>query len=1116
MNAPDDTPEAPSDGRAANGAAADRDGADIDRADALERLGALALVRGLAPERRAALLPHVRFVRTAPGRAVFRAGTRSNTLFLIVEGELELRLPMPGAPRGVRLQRRRAGDTAGDFAVLSAAAHQVDAIAARTTLVATLPRAAFERLGNLDPGLLARVYDAAAELSRRATLVRLFTELFGTLDPARVAELLRATRLHRYAGGERVFAQGDPADGLHLVVSGRLVVERTGRGGERVRLAEVRGFEAVGELALLSGETRSASVTAARTSTVALLPRADFERIVATDAALLGSLSRLVVRRQLHGLDGPHGRRLRRHERPRDRVFALVPLDASNAGGPSLSRVTRRLRAALAELGSVLVLDAAGFDTLYGERGASRTRAASLSDAPVDEWLEDREGRHDATVLVADASDGPWTGRVVQRADRVLLLASADASPSLRRIERDLAQVFPEPRYAPRVELVLVHPPGTLQPAGTARWLDVRRVDGYHHARLDSQAHFRRLARRMAGRARGLVLSGGGARGYAHLGVQRWIEERGLDIDCIGGSSMGALLGAMMAAGADHRAVAALSARFANRRALFDYTLPIVSLMKSAKLERFCRTVYGEARAEDLWVPFFAVASNLSDGRGVVLDRGPLARIVRTTISLPGLFSPIPTATGDLLIDGAVLDNFPAARMLERLGGRGEIVGVNVGRVAERTERYRFGASLSGWRVLWSRLRGRPMAVPRVAETLLRSADVKDIARLEEARALCDVLIEPDVARWSLLDFREYAAIAEVGYLAARETAGPALESRGPDAAAARSAAANAAAAPASAPHSARGVVPATFAASGVAAGGEQQRRKLRPALTGGAVQRGVAALVGGVDAGRRGVQQDPDGPGVAVLHRAHQRGAAVRVAGVRIGPDGQQPAHRGRGPPGPPRSRARSSRWRPAHPPPRPRRARAGRRRWTRRARRTSARCRPRRWCGARRRRRPAAPARAPRRRPRPPPSARCGLRVRRDRRGPRPDRRRAAARARRCGRSRSRGATARACTGAPRCRRRTRPVRPRPAPRTGRRRGRTPRARRTGARSRSRDSRPSRRGARASPAGRRGGRRRRSRRAARGRSPPRARRPAVRTMPGRAAATARRSPLGGGSKRR
>ena len=128
---------------------------------------------------------------------------------------------------------------------------------------------------------------------------------------------------------------------------------------------------------------------------------------------------------------------------------------------------------------------------------------------------------------------------------------------------------------------------------------------------MNDKDHFARLARRLRNMATGLVLSGGGARGYAHLGVHQLIEEQSISLDYIGGSSMGALLGASMAMGISTDEIRKLSAVFANKPALFDYTLPLASLMKSKKLSNFCQTVYGAQRIEDLWTPFFCVSSNL-------------------------------------------------------------------------------------------------------------------------------------------------------------------------------------------------------------------------------------------------------------------------------------------------------------------------------------------------------------------------------------------------------------------------------------------------------------------------------------------------------------------------
>jgi predicted acylesterase/phospholipase RssA len=234
---------------------------------------------------------------------------------------------------------------------------------------------------------------------------------------------------------------------------------------------------------------------------------------------------------------------------------------------------------------------------------------------------------------------------------------------------------------------------------------------------------------------------------------------------------MGGLLGAAMAMGHDYQYVKSLSASFANKQALFDYTLPLASLMKSAKLTRFCRTVYRDTRIEDLWTPFFCISSNLADGREVIHDHGPLWKVVRSTISLPGVFSPVPTTNGDLLIDGAVLNTFPVDVMQQRLGGKGNIIGVNVSQIPEQFNYYDFGTTLSGWQVLLSRINpfAETIRIPRIAEILLRATDIKSIERLNEARASLEVLVEPNVRSIALLDFKSFEIISELGYEEARK-----------------------------------------------------------------------------------------------------------------------------------------------------------------------------------------------------------------------------------------------------------------------------------------------------------------------------------------------------------
>lgn len=717
----------------------------------------LPLVQSIDKERWELLTPHISFSEIAEGESLFLEGNKSENLFLVLDGELRLYLPSDEAGNSFYLHSRRKGETAGDFAVLNGGAHLVSAIAKKNTRIARFPRLAFELLADIDPTILAHVYDTAARLSRHVMLAKVFREMFADITTESIHKLLEHTEIRHYATGEVIMKEGDDPDGLHVVVSGRLQVEKIDDDSNTVVLAEVRAPETVGEQALITDTVRSATVYAIRESTVAFLNKALFSELIAQQPEMLMQLSKLIISRH---------RDKTRYESAaaKKQAIAIIPLDSHLP----LRRFLQQFKREIRKIGNPVLLDANGFDTLYGKQGVSQTHFADTFNSSISEWLDDKENSYQEILYVTDTTLTAWTKRCINRADRIILLADAaiENTSTLRDIEHDLRKILLNARYHRKVDLVLLHDKSTSQPSRTARWLRKREINAFHHVRADDSEHMARLARRFCGCARGIVFSGGGARGYAHLGVQKVIEKHDLKIDYIGGSSMGGLLGASMAMGHNTESIKKLSAVFANKRALFDYTLPLASLLKSAKLTRFCHEVYKDRRIEDLWIPFFCVSSNLADGKEVIHDRGPLWRIVRSTISLPGIFSPVPTPSGQLLIDGAVLNTFPVDVMQEKLEYRGSIIGVNVSQIVEIREYYNYGTSLSGWQVLMSRLNpfDKSIRIPRLVEILLRSTDIKSIIRLNETKAILDVLIEPEVSEIPLMDFKSYERISEIGY----------------------------------------------------------------------------------------------------------------------------------------------------------------------------------------------------------------------------------------------------------------------------------------------------------------------------------------------------------------
>ncbi len=529
----------------------------------LRQLRRLPLVKSLDEALWERLAPTVDFRDLAEGETLFTAGTRSNYLYIILAGELKLFITTSDG-ESVYLQSRGKGETAGDFAALNGTDHLVSAVASRRTRLAMLPRCEFEQLNDIDSSILAHVYDVAAEVSRRVILARVYLDLLGEMTHQTLELLLDATSISHYRAGQELFHVGDEADGLYILVSGRLKVSigrRDGKKGTEVRtFAEVHAPDVVGEFALLGRDHRSTTVIAARESTVAKLARDDFERIVLPRSDMLLKLSRLVVKRHVEGIHGAGTR-----EKPRENTFVLIPLDEHVPIRQFVPRLVRAMR----EIGTALSLGSQGFDRLYGKRGTAQTPFFSLFNAAVSEWLDDKEERYDALLYVADTEWNDWTRRCVNRADRILFVghAAPGADPSVRPIERLVASSLEEHDSTTPMDLLLLHPPDTVKPSGTAQWLNPRSLRTFHHLRMGDGSHMARLARRLRGCARAIVFSGGGARGYAHLGVQQLIEERGLPIDCIGGASMGALLGASMALGQSVARIRELSTVFANRKA---------------------------------------------------------------------------------------------------------------------------------------------------------------------------------------------------------------------------------------------------------------------------------------------------------------------------------------------------------------------------------------------------------------------------------------------------------------------------------------------------------------------------------------------------------------------
>ena len=527
-------------------------------------------------------------------------------------------------------------------------------------------------------------------------------------------------------GGQKLFGQGDVSDMLYVVRTGRLGAFRHEEGQEPVFLGIIRPGEPAGEMALIAGIPHSADVYSLRDSEIFAMPKAAFFEACDTDAAVMTELARLMILRSRQTTrKGPTGD---------PSVFGFVPAGRPGPLRPLVERIEREIQAL-------------GY--------AATTVGAEAAAAPI-EWFSEVERVHDFVLYVAERDEPAWASVVPRQVDRLFQVGRGDRPAQAEGCPPGAATLHAQGL----VDLLLVHPAATERPKGSEAWLDASGAARLFHVRRGHEPDFERLARLITGQSVGLVLSGGGARAYAHVGAIKALRERGVPIDYVGGSSMGAVVAAGLAMDwSEAEMDARLRKAFVNTSPLDDIALPLLAMTHGVKVGERLREHFGETEISDLWLPFFCLSSNLTTGAYQLHKRGSLRHALRASIALPGVLPPA-TDGQNVLVDGAVMKNFPADIM--RASHLGPIVGVDV-----TTARSITAADVARPSSVWRWIRsGQWRLGPPIVSLLMRTATVSTGRDLAAAREATDVLIQPDVSKIEIRDWAAYDQAVETGYVA--------------------------------------------------------------------------------------------------------------------------------------------------------------------------------------------------------------------------------------------------------------------------------------------------------------------------------------------------------------
>ena len=559
------------------------------------------------------------------------------------------------------------------------------------------------------------------------------SRLFGELDDEHINHILSVAKEIAFEPGDYVFKQGEQGQAFYIVLKGRFRALEE-KDNSIYILGDITIGEPIGEFSLFTKDLHSASVVALRRSTVLCINATHYNSIVQEFPLIAITLTKYIIER------------LRRnaHQRKMDAApknIAIVNLQPTN----NVSAFTSIIEQQFKNMGLGV--------NIYDEQTHTDDDNQAIFNS-----IEKNEGLN---FLNCDAEHLAWAKECIVYCDLIIVATSFYEDNSLYEIEK-LLHLYSDNVMNKKIYLLLLHPENAAMPKHTKNWFDERKFDLHLHIRQNNLADVRRFCRIVTHQAIGLVLGGGGARGFAHVGVVKALQEAEVEFDFIGGTSAGAINGIILSYCDFDLEKAMTHCKTAADRKLTsnDITLPFVSLMSGKKIRKYLSEILGDTCMEDLWVNSYCVSTNYTEASIRVHERGLASLQVEASIAIPGVFPPV-IINKHLHIDGGVIDNLPVEAMHKKPVRH--IIAVSLS--AENTSLIELTKIPDSWQMFWDKIKGKnKTTLPGLSSILINSITINSRHKLEASKPGTSIFLELDLKQYKFLEWGRWQQIIEKGY----------------------------------------------------------------------------------------------------------------------------------------------------------------------------------------------------------------------------------------------------------------------------------------------------------------------------------------------------------------
>ncbi len=525
------------------------------------------------------------------------------------------------------------------------------------------------------------------------------------LSKKSLQSLLKTGKVLSLDKNEKLFKQGDPTVSVYITITGSFSVFITDNTSQ-TSIADIGVGELIGEMGSITGLSRSATVIANRKSKVLELSLKNIKNSSENNSEFMLLLARVAIARLLNSQNGKTVEHL-------PSVYCFL--------GTNAEEITSTTSRFMKKFGSV---------DIFSDKQLEKK---TIIDR------ENSQEKADFTIYYSEnVSDQPteaikW---MIQNSDRSILIYNGEDNKEQQELKFNNIQ-----NYLGNYDAIIKWPNSKIIPGVAGRLLDSSNITNHYHY-IDS-SDLKRISRILSGNGISLVLSGGGARGMAHIGFYKFALENKFEFDLVVGTSSGSLVGAGIALGWSFDEIVKNLGMMAKVNPLLNLHIPKTSIFKDKVLRQYSAKWFSDLNIEDTRIPYRNISVDVEHSKESVNSRGRIEASVRASGALPGIFPPV--KIGDTLhVDGGVMNNLPTDQT--RGLGISKIVGIDIGANASPESS------------------GQEQKEPGLFSLITLVATLGDSAGADLHRKQCDVLLLPEVSEIKIFDFKLYEKAISIGY----------------------------------------------------------------------------------------------------------------------------------------------------------------------------------------------------------------------------------------------------------------------------------------------------------------------------------------------------------------